>query len=164
MARKYFKEKQRYRRWEIIALLAFFVGGLTYRFAEQYFYDGGQSVMPVWTYLILTVPLVGVIVYYMILRLSIRVTDKHISVKYHPWQQKRKKIKWDEVAECEIVETPEAAQWNGWNINFNHEKRYSFCGRNGLHLTTQDGREIFVGSRKLDELEDAVKQALQAQH
>jgi hypothetical protein len=68
----------------------------------------------------------------------------------------KRSIFWEEVEQCKIVTTSEAAQWSGGNITFNHEKRYSFNGRNGLSITTKNGDHFFVGCKNLKNLKHAL--------
>ncbi len=157
MAKKIFRENQKYKRWEIIGLLVFMIGGLAYRFIDAQFISGTENAPAVWNYIVPLLLLAAVLILILSIRLSIRITDKHISYQYFPLERKRHKIKWDNVADCNFVETPESAQWSGWNVNFSDEKMYSICGRTGLRLKTKDGEEVFIGSRRLGKLKKAVK-------
>ena len=160
MSKKIFKEKQRFTGWEIIALLAFFTIGLTYRFVNGQFISPVDEPMPISTFLVLVLPLVAGFWYLVNLKLSVQVTDKNISVKYAPFGQKKHKIKWKDVEECEILSSNESSRTSGWDVNFDHEKRFSLIGRRGLRLTTKDGDNVFIGARNLDGLKQAVGQVM----
>jgi hypothetical protein len=90
------------------------------------------------------------------LKLKVVVSEKNIKFKLSPIHPKKRSIPWQEIARCEIVETPEAAQWSGGNITFNHEKRYSLTGRNGLSITTKKGKNFFIGCSDLAGLKEAI--------
>ena len=157
MAKKIFKEQQRFRNWEIIALLAFLMIGLTVRFILQNWAAPVDNPMPFTTYAVFMLPMGAVLWYILSLRLSVRVTEKSIRVKRSsPWQKESHKIKWKDVEEIELVETSPGAQWSGGNITFNREKKYSLCGRTGVHLTTKDGEEILIGARRFGEFREAL--------
>jgi hypothetical protein len=163
MAKEIFKEKQRFHNWEVIGLLAFLALALTYKFFDQQWIHPVADPMSLTSYLILMLPMTAALWYFLSLRLTVRITDKYISLKPANWMQKKRKIKWDDVEECEVLKTSPTAQWSGWNISFNHEKIYSFSGRTGLHLKTKKGDDFLIGAKKCEELEQAVRQAFRGQ-
>jgi len=158
MAKEIFKEKQRFCDWEVFALLSFFILALTYRFFDQHFIHPVGNAMSIVGYLLLLLPLIGGLVYLASLRMSVKVTDKHISLKYSHWHREKHKIKWDDIEECEVLKPTPTAKWSGWNVSFNHEKKYTLSGRAGLHLRTKEGEDIIIGARKCNELAQAVRQ------
>lgn len=160
MAKKIFKEKQRFTGWEVIFLLAFFIIGLTYRFVSQHWLSPVADPMSVWTYVAFIIPLVATLWYLIKLRLSIMITEKSITVKYGPFNFKKHKFKWENVEECEICESGELSRMSGWEVNFDHEKRFSLIGRKGIHLKTKEGENIFIGTKNLQDLKQAVGQVL----
>lgn len=157
MAKEIFKEKQRFRDWEVLGLLAFFIIALTYKFIDQQWIHPVSNSMSIIAYLLLLLPLAGGLWYLLSLRLSVKVTDKYISLKYSPLHTRKQKILWEEIEECEILKPLSRAVLSGWNISFNHEKKFTLSGRTGLHLKTKGGEEIIIGARKCNELERAVR-------
>ncbi len=157
MAKKIFTEEQKSKSWDMIAILSFLSIGLTYRFIEQNFISGIENAMPISTFLPLLMLLLIALTYFIKVKLSVRMTKNHISFSYYPWKKKRQKIKWENVTHCEIVQTPQLAQWNGWNVHFSNENVFSLSGRSGLSLTTEDGNKFFIGSRNIKELSLAIK-------
>ncbi len=156
MAKTIYKEKQKMRRWDVLALLGFFLIGLSYRFIETLIYDT-DNINILMMYLPWMV-LLGVSIYYFLkIELAVKITDDYIGMKYGPFQNKQHKIKWEDISNCEVIETPELAQWNGWNVHFSREKVYSVNGKNGIHLRTNEGEEYFIGSRRLGELKKIIK-------
>jgi hypothetical protein len=160
MSKKIFKEKQRFTGWEVIALLAFFIIGLTFRFVKQHWISPIEEPMSALTYFAFIIPLAATLWYLVNLRLSVSVTEKNISVQYSPFSNKKHKIKWEDVEECEILSTKGPARTSGWGVTFDHEKRFSLIGRSGLHLKTKDGDNIVIGARNLKGLRQAVSQVL----
>ena len=161
MAKKLFKEKQQYRDRGIITLLVFLIGGMLFKIGREMLYATHPSVLNIVTCTIF-IALMGVLLYYLLrLQLNISVSDKSINVKMKSWYtNKKRKIYWDEIESCNIVQTPLATQWHGGNIRFDHEKTFSFCGRNGVELTTKSGEKYFLGSRRLEELKTAIKNGI----
>ncbi len=160
MAKKIFKENQRFSGWEVIGLLAFFVVGLTYRFIEQHWISPVSDPMPILAFLAFVIPMVGVIWYLVNVKLSVKVTDKSISFKYSPFNRKKHKIKWDDVEDCEFLSSIGSCRTSGWDINFDHEKRFSLSGRSGVHLRTKQGENVLIGAKDMRGLKQAIGQAL----
>lgn len=92
--------------------------------------------------------------------MKVRISKDDIRFKMTPWQSKYHKIRWRNVNNCSIVQTSPLAEWHGSNISFCNEKRFTLSGNNGISLTTKDGKKYFIGSRKLEELEQAIQLAL----
>ncbi len=86
------------------------------------------------------------------LQLKVSVNEKRIKYKLFPIHKEAQKIRWDEVASCEVVKTPLAAQWHGGNISFGRESLISLTGRNGLSIETKNGKRIFIGCKEVDDL------------
>ncbi len=156
MEKNIFKEKQKLRSIEIFALFSLVIIGTLYRLVADLV--AGNSVFTTATITIVILLIVGLTIYYMLkMELKLSVNDKRIKFKLSPWQTHAQKINWDDVESYEIIETPPLAQWSGGNISFGREKKYSFAGRNGLLLTTKEGEQYFLGSRRLGELEKTIK-------
>lgn len=157
MAKKIFKEKQSFRNKFLTTILIVLGLLVIIRVINEFFNPSNEFAMVMIAASIALVVIGGWLWYLYNLRLKVTVSEESISFKMKPWQNEKQKISWDNVSCCEIIQTPELAQWQGGNITFNHERRYTVSGRNGLHLVTKDGKEYFVGSSKLGELERAVK-------
>ncbi len=157
MAKKIYREKQTFNnRFLTIALAV--LGLLVMGRMVSEVVNPGDRLITVMIAGVLVITILGGWLWYLYnLRLKVTVSEETITFKMKPWQGKKQRIAWDDVQCCEIIQTPELAQWQGGNITFNHERRYSVSGRNGLHLITKDGKEYFVGSSKLNELKDALK-------
>src|SRR5690606_34624050 len=104
--------------------------------------------------------LAAALAYLLAQRISIHADSRSIQVSKGPLAKEQLKIDWRDVALCEIVEASTLAQWSGANVSLEHEKLYSTCGRNGLHLVTRSGENVFIGSQKLDELRHFIQSVL----
>lgn len=100
---------------------------------------------------------IGAIAWLRAVKLKVEVTQKDIKYKLYPLHAKKQSIPWEEVAECKIVSTPEAAQWCGGNITFADEKRYSLSGRNGLAIKTVQDENYFIGFQDVSKLQQIVE-------
>lgn len=156
MQKRIFEENQTDKRWELIALIGLLSVGLTYRFVEQNFITPVDHALSLSAFLMMIAALLVALTYVTSRRLSVKVTEEFISFRYHPFQEKRHKILWSEVASCEIVKMSETAQWNGWNVSFSREKMFSVSGRNGMSIKTKSGEKYFIGSKNIEGLREAV--------
>lgn len=157
MAKKIYKEKQRFGSVEMIAILILSMGLLIYSLFNSLMAHNGAFTYVEWSCVSLLLMLGGFLWYLLQLQLSLSISENGIQFKMKPLHNKKRMIAWEEIDSCEIVKTPKLAQWHGGNITFNHEKRFSLTGRNGIHLVTKDGEEYFLGSRKLSELRKAIE-------
>ena len=157
MAKKIFKEKQSFKN-KFLTTLLIVLGLLVIIRVINEFLNPSDQFASVMIAAFIALSVIGGWLWYLYnLRLKVTVSEEDISFKMKPWQSEKRRISWNDVSCCEIIQTPELAQWQGGNITFNHERRYTVSGRNGLHLVTKDGTEYFVGSSRLHELEKAVK-------
>ena len=160
MSKKLFKEKQQFQGLEIIALVALLMVGVVYKLVSELL----QPSPVFWLTIGLSIGILAVLGitlnYLLNLRLKTTVKESHISFSMPPFQKGKEKIKWEDVTACKVIKTPLLAQWHGGNISFNHEKTYSFNGRNGVHIATKSGKAYFIGSKKPDALKEAIQKAI----
>ncbi len=151
MAKKY-KETQTFGCPEVWLLLGGLQLGLTVRFF-QHLLNGTSHLFPFWVFALLSAPLLGLMVYLWKVRVEVRISTKKIAVRMRSWYRtRRKKIHVADIAELRVVDTPDALQWMGGNISFDHAHQYSLHGRKGLFIRTKDGEEYFVGVRNISEI------------
>ncbi len=161
MAKTLFKEKQQFKRVEVIGLIVFFMLGIAYKMISELIQPSNDFSL-VMTVSLLMLGIFGLILKYLLaLRLKLKVQENHLSFSMPPLKKSKEKIKWEDVDSCRIIETPSITQWHGGNISFNHEKRYSFNGRNGVHIITKNGTEYFIGSNNISNLREAVSKAME---
>ena len=161
MSNKIFKEKQRFRSVEVIALLALLIVGICYKSIQEMIVTGEFFSVTQLLY-IGSVILTGLTIRFLLnMRLKTAISEKEIQFKLAPFHNEKKRIRWKDVASCKIVKTPLAAQYHGNNITFNNEKRFSFSGRNGVLLKTNEGDRYFIGTRKLDQFSDAISKVFE---
>lgn len=142
---KKYKETQKFGYPEVWLLLGGLQLGLTFRFF-QHLLEGTYHQFPFWAFLLLSAPLVGLMIYLWKVRVDVRISAKKIAVRMRDWYRtKARKIYVHDIAELRVVDTPEAVQWVGGNIAFDHAHQYSLHGRKGLYLRTKDGEEYFIG-------------------
>jgi hypothetical protein len=160
MKKKYFKDKQQFNNIEIIGILVFSMALLIFSMINGLQNHHWAFTYMEWSTLALLLILGGYLWYLTHLSLHVSLTEEGIVYKMKPLHLKKRKIPWQMVANCEVISTPRLAQWHGGNITFNHEQRFTLSGRTGLHITTVDGREYFLGTKRVNELKDAVEKVM----
>lgn len=151
MKNKKFNEKQHFNDKLVFILLGAGIGGALFGLVKS-FANGEVTLLNTIAYLSIVSGL-GLLFWWLKrLKLKVSVSDKRIKYKMSPIHNKSQRIAWDEVASCEILRTPLAAQWHGSNIRYSGESWFSLTGRNGLSIETKDGRRLFIGCRNVDEL------------
>ena len=162
MKKEIFKEKQRFRDWEVYAIIGVLILTLTVKFASDRLFASGGHPLPLESYLVLMLILSATLGYFLSLKMSLKVTEEHLSLKYSPspWQRKKERIRWEDVQELEVVRFSPTARWSGWNVRFNHGKNYGYYGRSGICVRTKDGEELLIGARKIDELRSAISEVM----
>jgi|GEM_PF-666458 len=151
-----FKEKQRYNDKVVIAVLGMITLGafvLAIKFLIQPEKNYATSIL----LLVLSFSF-GLLIWWLTkLKLKVIINDKYIQFKLSPIHGTKRTISWEDIDQCDIVKTPPAAQWSGGNITYNHEKRISLTGRNGLALRTKKGENYFIGCKNIEELKKALE-------
>jgi hypothetical protein len=150
-----YKEKQRYTDVPNIIALSLLTLALIYGSYIAYL-QPEQAPASSLVFIVLAVITGGALWWLTRLKMKVTINDKHIKFKVAPIHAKKRKIAWDEVEHCEIVETSPIAQLQGGNITFDQEKLFSFTGRNGLSITTTSGKHYFIGSSNPDEMKQAL--------
>lgn len=62
-------------------------------------------------------------------RVRISITKKRIKDETGPFLKQKEKIKWSEIASCEIIRTPPLAQRHAGNLHFSDESFISLAVR-----------------------------------
>lgn len=155
MKKVLFKERQQSRSKDEIAIVFFFLALSILALGKEIIYWNGFNIK-----LLLCVILIAMLSFWLqvliTMKLKVSISEKAIKFKLNSFQSKSQKIKWKHIDELSIVRTPLFTQWHGGNITFDSSRKFTLSGRNGVSLTTKDGESYFIGSRKLDELENAI--------
>lgn len=160
MARKIFNEKQRIKD---PLLLGAFIALLLYSlflFGRELVLNGFTNATPIFL-LGCAILVIGIGLWILVrLQLNVAVTRKGIIFKMSPLHNKKKRLKWDEIEEVEVIETPKMADMHGGNMKFWYEKKFTLSGRNGISVITKDGERFFIGTRETASLKRSIKKAL----
>lgn len=157
-----YKEVQRFRRWEVIALLLFLLIGTTFHFIESSGNNAGNRPLLAMQYLLILLFIGGALAYLASIRLIIKIDDKKIRYQFYPWHYHKHEVRWEEVDDCQVLDMPVAAELSGWSVRIGTEERsFTVSGRRGLLLSLKDGRQLFLGSQHPEQLREIVEQCRQ---
>ncbi|MCB0572776.1 MAG: hypothetical protein KDC66_23570 [Phaeodactylibacter sp.] len=152
-----YKEVQRFRRWEIIALLLFLLAGTTYHFFKLNGESTYNQSLLALQYVLIVLFIGGSLAYLISIRLVLKIDDKKIRYQFYPWHYRKHEVRWEEVDSCEVLDTPAAAELSGWSVRVGTwERSFTVSGRRGLLLSLKDGRQLFLGSQHPGQLREIV--------
>lgn len=164
MSKKIFKEEQRFRAYDLVALLISVMLALMIILIREFHRLNEYGYAILFATLAVIGSLAYAIYYLFTLELKTTISDKSISFKIKNWHTKQHNIDLEQIEDCSLVKTPFITQLHGANIPCHNEQFYSFSGRNGVSLTTKDGHHYFIGSRRLNELEQALRNITQTKN
>ncbi len=154
MKEQKFKEKQRFRDRLLFILLWAGLGGALFGLLRSFVVGhAGQAL----AYGLIVFLLAAWLWWLHQLKLKVSVNGERIKYKLSPLHSKSRKIPWEEVASCQLVKTPRSASWHGSNVHFGNMKWFSLSGKNGMRITTRDGRQLFIGCSDVDQLAETLE-------
>lgn len=155
MAKLKFKETQRYKHWEVIAILAILTLGTAFRLVATAISDTVSDDGNLMLGIFLLVSLVLMLVYFLKVKMKVKVNDKGVKYSIYPWQHSKQKIKWEDVSNFEIIELPEHAALSGWSIQYGSRLRgWNMGNPRGIRLDLRNGEHYFLSINNLDDLEN----------
>jgi hypothetical protein len=92
-------------------------------------------------------------------RLIVRLNEKNLKVEAGPFHLYKRKIKWKNVQEIELIHLPRFYQWLGWNVHFSAGNGwYSIGERSVARIVLKDGHVVFVGCREVDRWKELLRE------
>lgn len=161
MSKTIYKEEQRFRRWEVFALLLFLMIGTTYHFVELFISGAYEPGLLTLQYTLIALILTGAMAYLWSIRLIVRIEEDGIQYQFFPVHYRKHKVKWEEIESCAFVDTPLSAELSGWAVRLGTgERMFSVSGRKGLSLCLKNGQQLFIGTQHPAQLKAAIGQRL----
>ncbi|PHI18442.1 hypothetical protein CEQ90_17995 [Lewinellaceae bacterium SD302] len=155
MMAKLYKEKQRYHDWVVISFLVLATLGL-FLSGASYFWRTDVTITYAVSCFILASGLGYAVWWLTRIQSKLVITDKKIKLQFNGAIEATKKIYWDDIENCTIVQTGRFLKWNRPKVTMTDERFYSLDGRNGLMIETKDGKHYFIGCQNVDELQEAI--------
>jgi hypothetical protein len=165
-----FEEEQRFRQWWLWAvigsmdLVVVFIYG--YGLVKQLILGKpwGNNPMPDWLLIVFSVVMIGLIggVTWLLwaVRLTVRVDRTHLRIRYFPFS--RREIALDSIAGHEARTYRPIKEYGGWGVRWGFGRRgmaYNVSGNRGVQLELADGKRLLIGSRRAEDLDQALSRA-----
>ena len=151
MAQIKYKETQHLRQWDLMVVIGgMIIVGIV---ALVNILMNGQPNKNILLLMSLAILVLSGLFYYLnSMKLIAKYNEKSIKLSMLPIGTVKRKIKWEDVAETEIVELPKASKLDEWNNVFSSLTTVTPRSRNTcLHLRMKNNEEINIGcaDRKL---------------
>ena len=92
-------------------------------------------------------------------RLTTEVRDDALYLKFWPLQRSFRRVPFDDVASFESAGYS-PVRYGGWGLRWTPRRvAYTVSGRSGVTFEREDGRSVYVGSDRRDDLVTAVQEA-----
>lgn len=159
MNRESFHEEQRLTQWWIWVLIVGFVALGVWMFVQQIvlgepFGDNPAPDAAVWV----LAPLVAIVLPggLALLRLKVTVDDEALRIRFVPFF--RRVIPRREIRHAEATTYRPIREYLGWGIRWSPTRGwcYTIAGDRGVRLELKDGKKLLVGSRRGEELVEAL--------
>ncbi len=162
MAKKLFKEEQKYHDFGVIALVTLLSVALVWRIGASL----ANTAAPDWGVavpLLLIFALVWMIL--LKLRLKIKISESHIRLSLNPFVYPKMKLPWSEVKAVAFFRLSEVALLSGHAVHFNAmEAHFGLGDKSGMVICTHDGKEYMIFSSSLYRNREEIKQQLVEAH
>ena len=158
-----FREEQRFKQWWIWLLILPLAAFAWWGFVHQIILGRpiGSNPGPDWSvWLTLLLVGLGLPALFISIRLIVTVERDQITIRYRPFTTRR--IGFDEIEGYKARTYKPVKEYAGWGIKGWSVERmsYSVSGREGVELTLTGGTRVMIGSRKAQQLADAIGAAL----
>lgn len=158
-----FTEKQYFRQpwlWAILLLInAFIIYGL---YKQIYFGEPfGDNPVSNAALVAITIGLLLLTVLFAYMRLETTLTSDGVCYRFFPFQFTARTITWDRISKAFVRQYNPILEYGGWGLRFGifgSGRAVNVSGNKGLQLVYDEGRKLLIGTRKPDELQQALQQ------
>jgi len=158
MAQIKYQEEQRLRRWDFLAVIGvMIVGGL---FTLIQVVMNGAPSRNLLLFIALGILILSGLFYYLnTVRLIAKYNEKTIKLSMMPVGTVKRKIRWDDVVESSIVDSPKESKLTEWSNQLASLDKVVYGKTDTcLHLKLKSNEEINIGCNNPAELKAFVKQ------
>lgn len=157
---KVFEEKQRFKQWWIWLSILLFGLVISYGAIRQLVFhkNFGENPLGNSGLLTLLISYVLAVSLFLFLRLETKIDHTGIHYRFFPFHMKMRSIVWKEIEYFEIRTYEAIWEYGAWGIKgFRDNRAYNVSGNQGLQLLLKNKRRILLGSQKISEIEDFLK-------
>ena len=102
--------------------------------------------------------LTGVWALMLMSRLETKVRPDGLFVRFVPFQFRQQQIDLKDVTSVQAVQVSPVTMYGGWGMRFGAGGRaYLVSGNDGVRIDYRDGRHLFIGSAKAEQLQKAIE-------
>jgi|GEM_PF-6002257 len=148
--RQTYTEEQRYARNSIRAIITVIVVLVGIFIIQAVM---GKSFSPAnWGIAVaFTALLIATAWYFSSFRLFVRINEKNLKLETGPFHLYKRKIKWKNVKEIELIHLPRFYQWLGWNVHVRASNNWYSVGEKCVaKIIMKDGNIVFVGCQEAE--------------
>ena len=161
----HYREEQRARQWWVWLLVLAAAALAWWLLVQQLVLSRplGEDPLPDWGgWLVWAVIGLGMPLLFWSLRLVTEVTDDQVLVRYRPFT--RRSIAIADIQEAAARTYRPILEYGGWGLKGWSRRNiaYNVSGNQGVQLVLKDGRRILLGSRRSEELAQAIRSRLAA--
>lgn len=160
-----FREVQRFRQWWLWLIILAVPGVCLYGVIQQIVFDEPFGNDPLSDGGLLVVTGVfgcGLPLFFYAVNLTLEVREDGLFVRYFPFHLRFHRIAFDTIARVEALTYSPLKEFGGWGIRWGKEgKVYSVSGDRGVRLEFKSGRKLLIGSRRAEEMAEAIGRALE---
>lgn len=150
-----FEETQRFSQWWLWGLLL-----LILSFSVKPIWERIQSGNNLSNDQIMGIGiLVVVMVFFVLIKLTTKVTEDGVYVQFFPIHLKPKFYSWDKISQMEVKKYSPLLDYGGWGVRFGRNgKAYNVKGNKGLQLVLKNGDGLMIGTQKEEELKRVIQE------
>ena len=152
-----FKEEQKFTQWWFIWLLIVLIGTIPiYGIYKQLILgeEFGNNPMSDTGLIVFSVLMFALIGLFGLLKLKTTIDENEIRMSFFPFV--KKKIKWDEIKNAEVVNYGFVGGW-GIRVATKYGTVYNVRGNKGLAIELTNGKKFLIGTQKEAELTRAIE-------
>ena len=158
-----FKEEQRFNQLWVLIIVFIPVGLAWYAAIQQLLLHKPFGSHPAPDLLLWVIWVVfGVLfpIFFFSVKLSTEVRYDGIYIRFFPFHREFRTLPFEAIKKYEVREYSPLREYGGYGIRYGRSgKAYNVSGKKGVQLELVSGRKILIGSRKADELAEAIRTA-----
>ncbi|AGC75591.1 hypothetical protein LX97_00284 [Nonlabens dokdonensis] len=147
-----FQESQKFQQWWLWIIVI----GLVIVAASTFDYSEPLKNQLTVDKVILTITAVGILVLFLTLKLSTRITEEKIQMRYFPFV--KKDFYWKDMTSAQVIDYGFVGGW-GIRIWTSYGTVYNVGGSKGLHIKIAD-KQYVIGTQKEEELRSSIAHLL----
>lgn len=156
-----FRERQRFTQWWLLLFLAAMNGLMVYIVLYQIVggRPWGDKPMSDTGLLILAGAILLSSLAIFLFRLDTRIDRDGVFVKFIPFHRGFRHFSWDDLRKCYVRRYSPIREFGGWGWRLSVSgsgKAYNVSGNMGLQLEFTNGKKLLIGTRRPEELKDAL--------